>query len=37
MAFCDGSVHAIAFGVDLIVHRRLGNRHDGLPVDGSKF
>ncbi len=37
MAFCDGSVHTINFSVDLITHRRLGNRHDGLPIDSSKY
>jgi hypothetical protein len=27
---CDGSVHTIMYDVDAKVHRRLGNRHDGL-------
>ena len=28
-AFCDGSVHHIAYDVDLAVHQNNGNRHDG--------
>jgi len=29
---CDGSVKGIAYTIDEQVHRRLGNRHDGHPV-----
>jgi prepilin-type N-terminal cleavage/methylation domain-containing protein/prepilin-type processing-associated H-X9-DG protein len=37
MAFCDGAVKMIFYAIDLQVHRRLGNRNDGLPVDASKL
>ena len=30
---CDGSVHAISYGIDVLVHAALGNRRDGIPVD----
>ncbi|HVA47060.1 MAG TPA: DUF1559 domain-containing protein [Pirellulales bacterium] len=33
MAFCDGSVHSIAYTIDGEVHRRLGNRRDGTRVE----
>ena len=33
MAFCDGSVHAISYDVDVITYERLANRRDGQEVD----
>ena len=37
MSFCDGSVRPISFTIDGETYRRLGNRMDGLPVDGSQY
>lgn len=31
--FVDGSVDMISFQIDAETHRRLGNRHDGLPAE----
>jgi len=36
-AFCDGSVHTVSYSIDAETYRRLGNRKDGLTVDGSKY
>jgi prepilin-type processing-associated H-X9-DG protein len=37
MSFCDGSVRPISFFIDGEIYRRLGNRMDGLPIDGSQY
>ncbi len=37
MVFCDGAVHSISFEIDKETHRRLGNRKDKMPVDGSAY
>jgi hypothetical protein len=33
MVFCDGSVHSLPYGIDLLIHRRLHNRDSGYEVD----
>jgi prepilin-type N-terminal cleavage/methylation domain-containing protein/prepilin-type processing-associated H-X9-DG protein len=37
MAFCDGSVQQISYTIDTEIHRRLGNRFDGLKINGNLF
>lgn len=36
-AFADGSVRAISFSIDSDVHRRLGNRGDGVPLNPGEL
>jgi hypothetical protein len=37
MAFCDGAVRGISYSIDPEVHRRLGGRDVGLPVDMNEL
>jgi hypothetical protein len=37
LALCDGSVRTIPIEVDLLVHRRLGNRKDGEAVERTQL
>lgn len=37
VSYCDGSVRGLSYSIDGEVHRRLGNRRDGLVVDQSKL
>jgi prepilin-type processing-associated H-X9-DG protein len=32
MVFCDASVHTIPYSIDLLLHRRLHNRADGISI-----
>lgn len=34
---CDGSVHTLSYDIDVVVHRRMGNRKDGEPTGTSAF
>lgn len=36
-ALCDGSVRLISYQIDPEVHRRFGNRRDGLPTDAAQY
>ena len=35
MAMCDGSVRHISYEIEATIHRDLGNRKDGVPLDKS--
>ncbi len=37
MAFCDGSVHQISYGIDAAIHARLANRKDGKEIDAAMY
>ena len=37
MAFCDGSVHSIAYDVDPSIHGQLSNRQDGATPDETLY
>jgi prepilin-type N-terminal cleavage/methylation domain-containing protein len=37
MAFCDASVQQISYMIDPTVHKRLGNRMDGIPIDSKRL
>ncbi len=37
MAFCDGSVHQISYGIAPHIHYQLGNRADGQAIDASMY
>jgi prepilin-type processing-associated H-X9-DG protein len=37
MAFCDGSVHQISYGISTTVFNQLCNRNDGAAIDASMY
>ena len=37
MAMCDGSVHTMNYSIDPETYRRLGDRADGLPIQGQNW
>ena len=37
MAFCDGSVHQISYGIAATIHYQLGDRADGQAIDASMY
>jgi prepilin-type N-terminal cleavage/methylation domain-containing protein len=37
VTLCDGSVHAITYTIDPVIHGRLANRQDGEVIDDSAF
>lgn len=37
VSFCDGSVRGISYDIDLLTHRNLSNRADGVPLDSDQY
>ena len=37
IAFCDGSVHQISYGISPTIHMELANRNDGQAIDASMY
>jgi prepilin-type processing-associated H-X9-DG protein len=37
MAYCDGSVHQISYGISAQVYMELGDRNDGQAIDASMY
>ncbi len=37
IVFVDGSVHVVSYSIDPEIHRRLGSREDGLPIDKNSL
>jgi prepilin-type N-terminal cleavage/methylation domain-containing protein len=37
MAFCDGSVQAISYAINPMTHALLGDRQDGVPINGKNL
>lgn len=37
MALCDGTVHAVSYDIDRVIHLHLGERNDQQPIDTTKF
>ncbi len=37
MAFCDGSVHQISYGISGVIYMELGDRNDGIAIDASMY
>ena len=37
IALCDGSVRTISYSIDAATHANLGNRKDGVAINGDKL
>jgi hypothetical protein len=37
VVLCDGSVRGVSYTIEPDIHRWLGDRKDGNPIDASKF